>query len=445
VKGVSGARAATAGKPAPRILVYGLNFAPEVMGVGRYTGELAAHLSVAGAEVDVVTAPPHYPDWKVGKPFSTRRYARSIEGGVRVIRCPLVLGLRTRGFWRLLTPLSFAFSSAPIVFARALLRRPSVIVAVEPTLFVAPVALLCARLVGARTLLHVQDMEVEAAFSVGHLHGRLLARVARAFDRFVIRRFDRVVSISRQMCALIEKKGVEKSKISLVRNWIDIEKVIEHTVDAGVMRRQVGLSPDDFVVLYAGSIGAKQGLDVLLTAAARLENRKGLVFVVAGDGPEKPALIRKYGRLPNVRFLPPQPEAAYCALLCGADLHVLPQMRGAGDLFLPSKLGAVLASAKPVIVAADEGTELYEFLDGAAHLVPPGDACALAVAISEAASVGFPACTEALLQCAEAFAAEKNLGSFGNIVFSLARQREPRDVVAVPRLNVARTAGDGGD
>ncbi len=408
---------------APRILVYGLNYAPEVMGVGRYTGELSAYLSKAGAIVDVVTAPPHYPDWKVGKPFSSWRYRQSGENGIRVTRCPILLKARTRGLWRLLTPLSFAIASAPVMLARALFGRPAVIVVVEPTLFVAPLALACARLVGAKTLLHVQDMEVEAAFSVGHLHGVWLSRLARAFDRFVVRRFDHVVSISRQMCALVEEKGVDGARVSLVRNWIDIEKLSEHETNAASMRRVIGVSPDEFLVLYAGSIGAKQGLDILLSAASALSQRKSLVFVVAGDGPAKAALVAQYGRLPNVRFLPPQSEANYRALLCGADLHVLPQIRGAGDLFLPSKLGAVLASGRAAVVAADEGTELFEFLDGVACLVPPGDPEALRAAIVKGAGEGFSATPEERRARARAFDARTNLSRFASIAFALARQR----------------------
>jgi colanic acid biosynthesis glycosyl transferase WcaI len=423
------------GRSGPQVLIYGLNYAPEVMGVGRYTGELAAHLSNSGAAVDVVAAPPHYPDWRVSKPFSAWRYKRTTENGVRVLRCPIVLKSRMHGLWRLLTPLSFALSSAPVVLAKALFRRPSVIVAVEPTLFVAPLALFCAKLVGARTVLHVQDMEVEAAFSVGHLHGRFLARLAQAFDRFVIRRFDHVVSISQQMCALVEKKGVERSKISLVRNWIDIEKVSEHKTKAADMRRLIGLPPAAFVVLYAGSIGAKQGLDILLNAAASLEGRKSPLFVVAGDGPAKPGLVTKYGDLSNVRFLPPQPEASYRALLCAADLHVLPQMHGAGDLFLPSKLGAVLASAKPVIVAADEGTELFQFLRNAACLVPPGDAMALEKAIVRAAEHGVSSSPEMRRARAQAFAAQRNLGVFASLIFALAQNATGRNRA----LETART------
>jgi colanic acid biosynthesis glycosyl transferase WcaI len=433
---------------APRILVYGLNYAPEVMGVGRYTGELATYLSEAGADVDVVTAPPHYPHWKVDKPFSAWRYRWSRENSVGVTRCPILLKARTKGFWRLLTPLSFAISSAPVMLARALFLRPTVIVAVEPTLFVAPLALACAWLVGAKSLLHVQDMEVEAAFSVGHLSGNWLSRLGRAFDRAVVRRFDHVVSISRQMCALMEKKGVAQARVSLVRNWIDIEKVSAYEATAAGMRREIGLSPEDFLVLYAGSIGAKQGLDILLSAASGLQQNKSLVFVVAGDGPTKPALVENYGHLPNVRFLPPQSEPNYRALLCGADLHVLPQIHGAGDLFLPSKLGAVLASGKPAIVAADENTELFDFLADAACLVPPGDTSALQAAILRGLDEGFTGTPEERRKRARAFDARTNLSRFASIAFALARQREAGAFAvggSLSELNIALPTGEGHD
>jgi colanic acid biosynthesis glycosyl transferase WcaI len=79
-----------------------------------------------------------------------------------------------------------------------------------------------------------------------------------------------------------------------------------------------------------------------------------------------------------VRFLPLQPEALLPELLAAADLHLLPQGAGAADLVLPSKLGGMLASGKPILVQADPGTELHAFLEGAAILAPSGDAEALA-------------------------------------------------------------------
>jgi len=44
-----------------RILVYGLNYAPELTGIGKFTGEMCSYLAAQGHEVRVITAPPYYP------------------------------------------------------------------------------------------------------------------------------------------------------------------------------------------------------------------------------------------------------------------------------------------------------------------------------------------------------------------------------------------------
>ncbi|WJH39659.1 hypothetical protein N7E02_23295 [Aliirhizobium terrae] len=150
------------------VIVYGMNYAPEVAGVGKYTGEIAEHLASEGMVVTVVSTPPHYPGWSV-QPGYRNSYSTAIEKGVRVLRTPLILRKKMGGIWRLIAPLSFALTSAPVVFWQILRRRPDTVFCVEPTLFASPVAQLAAKLVGARTLLHVQDLEVDAAFAVGHL------------------------------------------------------------------------------------------------------------------------------------------------------------------------------------------------------------------------------------------------------------------------------------
>jgi len=139
-------------------------------------------------------------------------------------------------------------------------------------------------------------------------------------------------------------------------------------------------------VLYSGNLGAKQGLGVLLEAAERLADQRSIQFVIAGEGPARAGLMAKYGSLPTVRFLPFQPEARFSAFLGLADLHVLPQEADAADLVLPSKLGGMLASGRRILAMAAPSTELACFLTGAAILVMPGNASALAEAIAAAAA-----------------------------------------------------------
>jgi len=364
-------------KPDARILIYGINYAPELIGVGKYTGELGAYLVEQGHPLEVVTAAPHYPGWSIKPPFKNR-YSVQHSPGLRVTRCPLVLNKNMRGIWRIIAPLTFALASAPVAIWRILTTRPDTVICVEPTLFGAPFALVAAKMIGARTILHVQDLEIDAAFAVGHLTGGWLKSLAKLFEEHTLRHFDSVVTISEQMRRRLRDKGVDEQRLVVIRNWVDPTK-IKPMQGPNRFRNELSLKNDVFVALYAGNIGAKQGLHIVRDAAALLKDEPNIVLIVAGEGPERAKLMA--GAPPNMRFLPLQPEALLSELLSAADVHLLPQDSGAADLVLPSKLGGMLASGKPLIVQAAEGTELHLFLNGAATIIEAGDARALADAI----------------------------------------------------------------
>jgi putative colanic acid biosynthesis glycosyltransferase WcaI len=382
-----------------KILIHGMNFAPEPLGIGRYTGELAAYLAAQGEAVEVVTSVPHYPGWRVRPPYRPWRYVAENSAGVRVIHCPLVLHSSGRGIWRLIAPLTFAISAAPVVIWRVFRSRPHVVICIEPTLFSAPAAVVAAKITGARCVLHVQDLEIDAAFNVGHLKGYWLNKLAIAFERFILRRFNLVVTISERMKQKLAGKGVPPSSIVVLRNWVDTQK-IKRIDGPNSFRQQLGIAQKEFVVLYSGQIGPKQALHLLLEAGLKCSHEPHIHFVVAGDGPTKSSLVETYGRAPNIHFLPVQPEEKFCELLNLADLHVLTQDRSAVDLVLPSKLGGMLASGRMVLVTADPGSELYDLLDGIAIIVPAGNVQALADAIKSVSAQRLdpPAQTDKLLE-----------------------------------------------
>ena len=346
-----------------RIFIYAMNYSPEVAGVGRYTGEIGDYFVATGHEVAVLTTVPHYPGWKVLPPYRNGRYVRETQGGATIVRCPLILRERMGGIWRLIAPLSFALTSAPLALWRVLRHRP-------------------------QTVLHVQDLEVDASFAVGHLaESPWLKRLAYGFERRALRGFDRVITISARMAERLAEKGVPSNRIAIVRNWVDLDR-LKPLDGVSPYRQELGIVETDCVVLYSGNIGAKQGLDDLIAAAERLSGRADIKFVIAGEGPAKKELAARAARLPNVRFLPFQPYARLSEFLGLADIHVLAQAAEAADLVLPSKLGGMLASGRRIIVTAAPGTELATFVEGAAIVVPPGNAAALAEAIEQAADAG---------------------------------------------------------
>ena len=117
-----------------RVLIHGINYFPELTGIGKYTGEMAQWLSEKGASVRVVTAPPYYPDWKIGDGYSGSKYTFDNIDGIDVWRCPLWIPKEKTGFKRVLHLLSFAASSFPIML-RQIFWKPDVLIVVEPTFF----------------------------------------------------------------------------------------------------------------------------------------------------------------------------------------------------------------------------------------------------------------------------------------------------------------------
>jgi colanic acid biosynthesis glycosyl transferase WcaI len=366
-----------------RILLYSVNFAPEPTGIGKYSGEMAEWLVEQGHTVRVVAAPPYYPMWKVDPAYARPLYRREQWRGVDIWRAPLWVPRTPGGFARVLHLMSFVISSLPLML-RQVSWRPHLVLTVAPAFLCAPAGLLTARLCGAESWLHLQDFEVDLAFRMGLLKGKLLQRLVLRIERWILRRFGSVSSISSRMVELLLHKGVEPKRTHYFPNWVDISS-IKPSQDRGNYRKQLGIADDAVVVLFSGSLGGKQGLMVIPHVASMLLGRKDIVFLVCGDGVMKPKLEEASASFHNVHFLPLQPLERLGELLSTADMHLLPQSSGAADLVLPSKLSGMLASGRPVIATCHAGTEIDSVVSKCGLVVGPQDVPALAAAICKLA------------------------------------------------------------
>lgn len=364
-----------------RILIYGLNAAPELTGIGKYTGEMASWLAARGHDVHLVTAPPYYPAWSRRSDYANTYRVEHPEPNLTVHRCPLYVPQRPTGLKRMVHLTSFALSSTPVVLSEATLQ-PDVVFTVEPTFFGAPVALLAASLARAPSWLHVQDFEIDAAFDLGLLPAKGPAHaLALSLERVFTRAFSRVSSISHNMVGRAVSKGVSSSSAILFPNWVDIDAI--HPLPPELhnpLREELGLGGKT-VVLYSGNMGNKQGLEILAPLAqsfaadaARLD--PGVHFLFCGDGAFRPQLEDLVGHLPNVTLLPLQPIERLNQLLNLADIHLLPQRGDAADLVMPSKLTGMLSSGRPVVATAAPGTRLADVIHG------PGPASSLGLVVA---------------------------------------------------------------
>lgn len=367
-----------------KLLVYGINFAPELTGIGKYTGEMVAWLAARGHEVRVVTAPPYYPDWAVRPGYSASRYVREDWQGATVWRTPLYVPRKVTGSRRLVHLASFALASIPALLAQWR-WKPDAVWVTEPPLFCSPAALLFARLRSARAWLHIQDYEVDAAFELGLLKGERLRGLVAAGERALMRRFDRISTISMRMMERAASKGTEDARLVSLPNWADVS-AIRPLAGASPYRRELGIPDDAVVALYSGNMGAKQGLELLADIALALRDRPQLHFVFCGNGFGRDALMQRCEGLANVRFLDLQPVERLGDLLGLADIHLLPQRADAADLVMPSKLTGMLSSGRPVVAGARAETELGQVAAQCGIAVPPDDAPAFADAVLQLAT-----------------------------------------------------------
>lgn len=365
-----------------KILFLGLNYSPEEIGIAAYSTGMCEHLAEKGHEVRAVVGKPYYPDWKVPEAYRSGGAKQSRENDVELIRVPHYVPANPTGLRRVIHHVTFALSSMIPMLHTAREFRPDVVMTVAPSTIAAPVARIAARFAGAKSWLHIQDFEVGAAFATGLVSpSGFTAKIARAFEKWVVGGFDRVSSISHEMCQKIGELGVPNAKIVSFRNWAEIDSI--EPLDRPSSYREKWDVTATHVALYSGNIANKQGINIVVDVARALSYRTDLEFVVCGNGPNREQLEKRAEGLGNIQFHDLQPKEALCELMNLATIHLLPQKADAADLVLPSKLTNMLASGRPVIATAVHGTGLAREIAGCGVTVPPEKPALLAQAIEE--------------------------------------------------------------
>jgi colanic acid biosynthesis glycosyl transferase WcaI len=364
-----------------RLLIHGINYAPELVGIGRYTGELGAYLAARGHRVTVLTGPPYYPQWRAPAAYKWR-WRREWMDGAEVLRAPLYAPARVTGKTRVLHELSFGAACLGW-WPQLIRRRWDGVLAVCPLLQSGLMPAWLARRQGIPFIFHFQDLQLDAARDLGILRQPLLLAAVEGLEAWLLRQARMVTTISPAMAARLADKGAFPARLRVLPNWADLEHIRPGPRD-NPWRRGQGLE-DAILALYAGAMGEKQGLELILDAARRTQTRPDLQYILAGEGGAKARLMAQAAALglTNLRFLPIQAPEDFARMLAAADIHLVVQRPQAADLVMPSKLANILAAGRPFIATAPPDSELARvtLASHAGVLTPPEDAAALSQAI----------------------------------------------------------------
>lgn len=359
---------------------------------------MARELENQGWEVSVLTGMPNYPTGKLHAGYRSPRPQTEAVSGMRVHRTPLYPYHGASSVKRILNYASWALSST-LFGSRAFAGADVSLVYSSPATS-AIAAVVRRRVAGVPYVLVIQDLWPDSIFASGFLTRGLLSRLAHHLtDRFVNWTYahaSHVVVISPGMARVLEDRGVDTERISLVYNWRD-ESVFRPQTPSTKLKDRLGLATDDFVILYGGNHGAAQGLSALIEAVGLLPSDRNSHAVLIGDGIEKNSLQDLARRVApdRVHFLDPLPAAEMPVLMASADIQFIsladrPLFRHT----MPSKVQAALATGVPSLVAVRGDAADVVTAAGAGIAATPEDASSIANAIMCAQDMGSDALRE---------------------------------------------------
>ena len=323
---------------------------PEHVGIAPYSTRLAEHLAGQGAHVEVFTAMPHYPAWRI----DSERYRGHLR--VREERH----GVAVNRMWHYIPQRQSALRRAgyeATLFAHALARRspPSdAVIGVIPSLSAGAIARTYARRQHCNYGIVVQDLSGQAARQSGITSTGLVGTVTSGLERWVLSAATRVAVVADAFRSHVEAAGVPASHVTLLRNWFEQDGQPRESspTELSELRRSLNWPDDEHIVLHAGNMGLKQGLEYVVDAAREAQARRlPLRFVLMGDGSQRPAIEERSAGLGNFQLLPNVPRHESDRIMSAADVLLVNERRTIVDMALPSKLTSYFMAGRPVVAA----------------------------------------------------------------------------------------------
>lgn len=365
------------------VLITAKRFPPETPATAVLGQELAEELGSNGYRVTVAAGYPHHPYGQLFPGFRKKWLNISETDAYRLVRG-----------WHIIHPSPSLLVRALIMFSQIssywfsarYAHYPEIVISFDGYPLIGPmVSALIAKKYKARSISVIYDIYPDILVELGKLTSPSLIAVAELIEKLVYRWSDKIVVLSDGFRrTLIEEKGVPPEKVTVIPVWLDAKDIAPLDRE-NPWRREMGIPPEKFVILYAGTIGLVSGAEIIIDVAQYLDSHPDILFLMVGDGYAKKqvqARAKNLG-LQNIRFLPFQPRERLSELQATADVSLVTLSPGRGRTSVPSKVLGYMAAARPVIASVDESCDTARLVKEAncGLVVPPGKGEALAQAI----------------------------------------------------------------
>jgi colanic acid biosynthesis glycosyl transferase WcaI len=331
-----------------RILLLNLYYPPDTSATAKMAHTVVDAVSLSHS-VTVLCGRPSY-DPTERRPW--RLFQTELVGLAHIIRAGSTDYPRLEMKKRVLNYLSYVALAVP----RAFFVRGDAVLAMTDPPFQGIVGAFVAMLKRKPYVYNIRDMYPDMAVGGSIVEPGLLARVWERLHRWALRRATCVIVLGEDMRARIIAKGVDSSRVVIIRDGAEIlpPNTPLPAADPEVVRAIRGNF--SFVLLHAGNLGFYGAWNTLITAARRLaSDGVGLVFV--GDGAQRAQVEAAASGSGNIRFLDFFPTSKISSVLAAADAHIITVKRGLEGVVVPSKMYGILAAGKPIVAVAPAETD----------------------------------------------------------------------------------------
>lgn len=342
--------------------------------------EMAQYLRACGHELVIVASDLNY---QTGQRTVERAglFAEQMIDGVRILRAYIFPALHRSYFWRIISFLSFMFTSVWTAFT---VKNVDIIMGTTPPIFQAVSAWFVALIRRKPFLLEVRDLWPEFGVSMGVLKNPIVIALARWLENFLYARATHILVNSPAYKEYMLGKGLPENKITYIPYGTDVD-MFNPDLDGSPVRKKFGLE-NKFVVLYAGALGQANDIDTILRAAERLNHEPQIRFVLFGDGKERARLESESKRmnLTNVIFAGVCPKKEMPLVIASSDvclaiLQDVPMFRTT----YPNKVFDYMAAARGTVLVIDGVVREVIESSGGGVFVSPGNEEQLAKTIHE--------------------------------------------------------------
>ena len=232
----------------------------------------------------------------------------------------------------------------------------------------------------------LQDIFPDSLVTTEFAHeDSLIWKIGRWVEQKTYRYAKHIIVISESCKRNLLNKGVTKDKLSLISNWVDIEKIKPVAREKNKLIPELQLNSQNFLVVYAGNFGAAQGADIVLEAAEKLKDLPDVQFIIFGGGAYFEEAKKLAKVMDNVFIHELMSADRISEVYSLGDVALITCKPGTGNAGMPSKTWSIMACNTPIIASFDTDSDLATIIaeSGAGCCVTPGSVEELVSAIKD--------------------------------------------------------------